>query len=105
MATSRSGEGKGSGFNNTALTTLKMAVFAPIPSPSVRIATNVNPGDLRSWRKANLRSFMSFGAQCLNRIDLSRTLRRDQACEDSDEREEQCHADVNERVERMHREK
>src|SRR5438067_553251 len=30
-----------------------------MPSASVRTATNVNPGDLRSWRRANFRSFIS----------------------------------------------
>src|SRR6476620_5474655 len=69
MATRRSGDGNGSGFNNTALTTLKMAVFAPIPSASVSTAIKVNPGDLRSWRRANVTSFISFGAKRLNYID------------------------------------
>src|SRR5262249_36391516 len=76
-ATSRSGDGNGSGFNNTALTTLKMAVFAPIPSASVTTATRVNPGDLRSWRKASFKSFMLFGAQSLNYIN-ARSPRRGQ---------------------------
>jgi hypothetical protein len=40
------------------LTTLKMAVFAPMPSASVSTATAVKPGFFNSWRKANLRSFM-----------------------------------------------
>ena len=55
IATSRFGDGNGSGFNNTALTTLKIAVFAPIPSARVSTATRVNPGDLRSWRKASFK--------------------------------------------------
>src|SRR4029077_17253158 len=42
---------------------LKIALFAPIPSASVKIATDVNPGDLRSWRRANLRSLILFCAQ------------------------------------------
>ena len=50
MATSSSGAGNGSGFKRTALTTLKMAVFAPIPSASVSTATSVKPGCLISWR-------------------------------------------------------
>src|SRR6266699_1686496 len=47
--------------------TLKIAVFAPMPSPSVSTATAVKPGFFSNWRKANLRSFI---AQCLHRIDL-----------------------------------
>ena len=37
------GLGYGSGFSSTALTTLKIAVFAPIPSASVTTATAVKP--------------------------------------------------------------
>src|SRR6478736_2877328 len=56
---------------------LKIAVFAPIPSASVKIATDVNPGDLRSWRRAKrmsfnmevIRSSRSFGSQRDDRID------------------------------------
>src|SRR6266550_1118860 len=66
---------------------LKIAVFAPIPSASVRTATRVNPGDLRSWRKANLKSFMSFSAQCLNGIDMRRPARRNQTSEQCRERQ------------------
>src|SRR6476659_1864865 len=40
-----------------------MAVFAPIPSASVTTAMTVNPGDLRSWRRANLKSLILFCAQ------------------------------------------
>jgi hypothetical protein len=36
----------------TALITLKIAVFAPIPSASVSTATAENAGDLRSLRIA-----------------------------------------------------
>ena len=39
MKRSRSGSGYGSGFSSTPLTTLKIALFAPIPSASVRIVT------------------------------------------------------------------
>src|SRR5438477_6001362 len=65
----RSAAGYGSGRSKTALTMLKIAVFAPIPSASVSTATRVNPGDLRSWRKANFRSFMLFSAQSDDWID------------------------------------
>jgi hypothetical protein len=40
------------------LTTLKIAVFAPIPSASVMTAMNVNAGEFRSWRIAKRRSFI-----------------------------------------------
>ena len=43
--TSCSGCGNGSGFSSTPFTTENIAVFAPIPSASVRIATIVNPGE------------------------------------------------------------
>src|SRR4029077_13377463 len=68
--TSRSACGNVSGCSTNVLNALKSAVFAPIPSASVTTATRVNPGDLRSWRKANLRSFISLGPQRLNRIDM-----------------------------------
>src|SRR2546429_6541377 len=58
---SRSGSGPGMGFNSVELTTLKMAVFAPMPSASVSTATAVKPGFFSNWRKANLRSFMARG--------------------------------------------
>src|SRR5437667_4638111 len=61
IRTSRSGSRYGRGCNNTALTTLKIAVFAPTPSASVSTATAVKPGFFSNWRKANLRSFIDFG--------------------------------------------
>ena len=42
--TMRSGASNGSGRSTTALTTLKMAVVAPMPSASVRIAVAAKPG-------------------------------------------------------------
>src|SRR5438445_8764376 len=68
-----SGSGYGSAFSNTVLMTVKMAVFAPMPSASVSTATAVKPGFFSNWRKANLRSFIT---QCLHRIDLGRAPRR-----------------------------
>src|SRR6266446_7290373 len=72
-STMPSGSGYGSAFSNTPLITLKMAVFAPMPSASVSTATAVKPGFFSNWRKANLRSFM---AQRLHRIDSRCTTRR-----------------------------
>ena len=42
--TSRPGSLNGGGRSSTALTTLKIAAFAPMPSASVSTATAVNPG-------------------------------------------------------------
>jgi hypothetical protein len=44
MLTRRSASGKGSGLIRTESMALKTAVFAPMPSASVTIATAVNPG-------------------------------------------------------------
>ena len=48
----RSGFGNGSERRRTVSMTLKIALFAPIPRASVRMATKVKPGDLISWRMA-----------------------------------------------------
>jgi hypothetical protein len=47
---SRSGSGNGRGLRRTALTTLKIAVVAPIPSASATTATTAKPGLLASVR-------------------------------------------------------
>src|SRR2546426_485673 len=67
--TNRSVSLNGNGRRRMALTTLKIAVFAPMPSASVSTATAVKPGLFSSWRKANLRSFIT---QRLHWIDLCR---------------------------------
>src|SRR5580704_5301467 len=66
----RSGCGYGNGRNNNASTTLKIAVFAPIPIPSeIRITTVVNQFFL-STRPANTTSYHQlFIAQLLYRRD------------------------------------
>src|SRR2546426_11249182 len=56
--TSRSAAGNGNGRSSTPLTTLKMAVFAPMPIASVSTATAVKPGFFSSWRKAYFKSFI-----------------------------------------------
>ena len=48
----RSGSGYGSGSRSSALTTLKMAVLAPMPMASDATMTNVRPGERRRVRKA-----------------------------------------------------
>src|SRR4029453_2028409 len=81
MTMSSSGWGNGSGLSNTALTTLKMAVFRPMPSASVKTAIDVNAGDLRNWRRAKRRSFIKtlFRPQCHHRIDACGAARRQPA--------------------------
>src|SRR5690349_8803588 len=80
MLTSCSACGYGKGSKSVASTTVNIAVVAPIPSAIVVTAVKVNPGDFQSWRRANLRSFMSFGAQCLNWINVCGTPGWEQTC-------------------------
>ena len=47
----RSEPGKGNERSSTELTTLKIAVLAPMPSPRTSSATSVKPGILRKVRK------------------------------------------------------
>ena len=49
-ATSRSGSAYGSGRSSTPLTIEKMAVFAPTPSATDRIAAAAKPGSRSSVR-------------------------------------------------------
>ena len=42
----------GSGESSIASTTLKIAVLAPIPTPSVRTVASAKPGDLQRLRHA-----------------------------------------------------
>src|SRR5262245_27985277 len=57
--TSRSGWRKGSARRSVASTRAKSALFAPMPSASVRTATSVNAGEPLSWRTANFTSSLS----------------------------------------------
>src|SRR5206468_5873917 len=72
----RDGSLNGSRRRNRSLTKLKIVVFSPMPSASVKTAIAVNAGDLRSWRKANFKSFISLGTKCLNRVDTCGAARR-----------------------------
>src|SRR5882672_574763 len=56
IQTSRSGSRKGRPRSSTALTMLKTAVFAPIPTARIRMAAVVNPGLLLRPRAAYRRS-------------------------------------------------
>src|SRR5215468_2643181 len=93
------------GLISTPRTSVKMAALAPMPSASVMITINVKPGDLRSWRRANLRSFISFGAQRNHWIDARGAQGGQEACENRDDREEHSHAAVNQRVDWLNRKK
>ena len=53
----RSGSANGSGLSSTALTSEKIATFAPIPMASISTAIAVNPGCLASDRSAYERSW------------------------------------------------
>src|ERR1041385_6169089 len=55
---SRSGSLKGRGRSRTALTTLKIAELAPMPSASVMTAIAVNPGLFDSDRRPNRMSLI-----------------------------------------------
>src|SRR4030081_2375210 len=52
--------GEGSRGNKTALMTLKMAVFAPMPRARVETAMIANPGFLINWREAKRMSANRF---------------------------------------------
>src|SRR5437762_3941333 len=55
------------GRNTTPLTSAKIAELTPMPSAKVIIARAVNPGDLRSCRSANRKSFMFVSLCCQSR--------------------------------------
>src|SRR3954452_18356307 len=87
----RSGSLNGSGRSSIASITLKIALFAPIPSASVAIAIKVKPGDFSNIRRAYFRSFITQGFHWLNvhraaRGEVDGGQRDDEECEqDSDE--------------------
>src|SRR5207247_3605914 len=78
---------------------LKTATLAPMPSASVSTATAVKPGFFSSWRKADLRSFIT---QCLHRIDTRRASRRDQTSQTGDDDQKQRETAESRRVDRFH---
>src|SRR6266481_10183036 len=79
--TTRDGSLNGRPRRNNSFIKLKIVVFSPIPSANVTTAIDVNAGDLRSWRRANFRSFISRGAQCLNGINARGATRGEQTRE------------------------
>src|SRR5437879_3690193 len=100
--TSRSAAGKGNDRSTTPLTTLKMAVVAPMPSASVSTATAVKPGFFTNCRTANLRSFIS---QRLHRIDFCCSTGGDVAREQGYGSKNDRHGAESERVSRLDVEK
>jgi hypothetical protein len=57
--TTRSASRYGSGRSNTALMTLNIAVFAPMPKASVKTTISVNPGRFARLLAANRKSLIS----------------------------------------------
>src|SRR5438132_7392961 len=102
MRTTRSGSEKGRPRRKRSWIKLKIAVFAPIPSARVRTVTKVNPGDLRSWRRAKRRSFMSFGAQCDNWIDARSAARRQPRSEEGRSKKEESNSEIDSRIDPLH---
>src|SRR6266480_6161997 len=89
-----SGSWNGRPFRKRALISEKIAVFSPIPSANVITAIDVNAGDLRSWRRANFRSFISLGAQCMDRINARGATRGEQTGEKPSRAEDcECRAE------------
>src|SRR5580693_8169728 len=74
MYTRRLGSPYGRERINTPLTTVKIAVFAPMPRASVSTATIVKPGFLRSIRTPYFRSCKKLSTLCLSRPNHSHSL-------------------------------
>src|ERR1700722_21024482 len=75
----RPGSLYGSGRSSTAVTTLKIALLAPIPSARTMIAPSANPGFLRSTRNAYFRSCQIL---CIQASYRARFLSRRRAVKD-----------------------
>src|SRR5215469_7150735 len=77
MYTNRSECTYGSGRSSTLSITVKIAVFAPTPSASVRIASRAMPGVLRSCRIANRKSYRKFCIESLRNRHFSRGIEKE----------------------------
>src|SRR5882724_743350 len=86
--TTRDGSLNGRPRRNRSLIKLKIAVFSPMPTASVKTATQVNAGDLRSWRSANFTSLILFGSQRGNWIDVCGAACREQTRHQCDRHEQ-----------------
>src|SRR4029078_7971112 len=105
MRTTRSGSEKGKPRRKRSCIKLKIAVFMPMPSASVSTASNVNPGDLRSWRRANFRSFISFWPQSDNWIDACRGAGWNPGSENCRDEQKRADGQINSRIYPSHVEK
>src|SRR2546422_11229135 len=99
VVTSLCGSENGRGRTRTESTTAKMTTFAPTQRASVSKATVVKPGFFRSWRIANLRSFIT---QCLHRIDSRGSTRRHPAREQHNQAEQRRDGSKRERIAGLH---
>src|SRR5206468_4900438 len=88
--TTRDGSLNGRPRRNRSLIRLKIVVFSPMPTASVKTATQVNAGDLRSWRSANFTSFILFGSQGGNWIDVCGAACRYQTSQQRGRSEQNC---------------
>jgi hypothetical protein len=70
IATSEEGFGIVTGFSTRRSYTEKSAVFAPMPTASVRIATSENPGDFHRPRMAAVTSDISERARRATDVPL-----------------------------------
>src|SRR6266704_2384911 len=88
--TTRDGSLNGRPRRNRSLIKLKIVVFSPMPTASVKTATQVNAGDLRSWRSANFTSLILFGSQRGNWIDVCGAACRYQTRHQCNRHEQNC---------------
>src|SRR6266550_1764695 len=88
--TTRDGSLNGRPRRNRSLIKLKIVVFSPMPTASVKTAMQVNAGDLRSWRSANFTSVILFGSQRGNWIDVCGAACREQTRRQCGRREQNC---------------
>src|SRR5207302_1029835 len=94
----RSASGYGRGRIKTALTMLNMAVFAPIPSARVTIATAANPGFLISCRRARRKLLIAKGNHW---IDAGGAARWNKTGSGRDRRKQRGDREINCRIERV----
>src|SRR5437879_8299103 len=91
-----SASGYGSGRRRTALTMLKMAVLAPIPSASVTIATAENAGFLINCRNASRRLLIP---KCDHWIDPGGAARRNKTGSGGNQSKHSGDGEINGRIE------
>src|SRR5258708_27875829 len=95
----RSASGYGSGRRRTALTMLKIAVFAPIPRASVTIATAAKPGFLRNCRSASRKLFITKRG---DGIDACGAARGNETGNRGNNCQQPCHGQINRKIKRVY---